>query len=101
MVALGEERYCGINHTPADRVGRTGGSDVVPTHGKAPLGPGWAVSPRRRPRHRYHRQRMPQEGQLLLKDTSMRSQQRNNDQKPSQAFNGVHVLFVKPSAPLA
>ena len=44
VVTLAQERYGGHKPYPPDGVaGRAGGSDVFPTHGKTPLGPGRTV----------------------------------------------------------
>ena len=45
VVALTQERYLGINHTQLTECWPTGGTDVVPAHGKADSGTGRVVQP--------------------------------------------------------
>lgn len=73
VVTLAKERYCGVNHTHltellAEREGITLSRSTV----RRLLTGAGLPSPRRgrSPRHRYRRQRMPQEGMLLQMDGS-------------------------------
>ncbi len=71
VVALAEERYRGINHTQLTELlaEREGVMLSRPTVRRLLVRAGLS-SPRRPPRHRYRRQRMPQEGMLLQLDGS-------------------------------
>jgi len=73
VVAITKERYCGVNHTHltellAEREGITLSRSTL----RRLLTRAGLPSPRRgrSPRHRYRRQRMPQEGMLLQLDGS-------------------------------
>ncbi len=73
VVAMAQERYSGINHTHlAELLAKLGGVVLSRSTVRRLLVGAGLPSPRYRrpPRHRYRRQRMPQEGMLLQVDGS-------------------------------
>jgi len=73
VVAMAKERYSGVNHTHlAELLAEREGITISRSTLRRVLTEAGLSSPRRgrSPRHRYRRQRMPQEGMLLQLDGS-------------------------------